>query len=180
MKDADDILFSVKWDPDTFRFPGRSVSGPLPVHRKRAAFRAANQKNGSACPCCDQHVQVYRRNIYQRMGKVLLWLVDEFERTGEWVKLKDGPLFRGGDNAKLAYWGLVQTRARRETEHNKRSSGEWMPTGLGLSFAKQRVRIPKYAYIYNGKVVGYSEEMASISECLDGDFNYEDLDATES
>ncbi len=178
MAGNDRILFKIKWDPAAFRFPGKSRPGMLGVHRKQTAFRAANEKGGGTCPCCNQHVQVYKRRIYTRMAKVMLWLVEEFERTGEWVKLKDGPLFRGGDNAKLIYWGLAQTKPRRQVQSNKRHSGEWMPTGLGLRFAKGEAKIPEYVYVYNGKVVGYSANVVSISECLEGDFDLEDIDAT--
>lgn len=177
---SSDIRFDLIWDPEDFAFPDQRTFGAVAKLQKQLAHRAANSKGGTACPCCSQHVQVYRRRIYKRMAKVLLWLVREFERTGVWVVLKDGPLFRGGDNAKLAYWGLVQTRPRREVEHNKRNSGEWMPTGLGMKFAKGKVHIPTYAYIYNGEVVGYSEEQVFIGGCLEGDFNLEDLDATEA
>lgn len=175
----DRILFQTMWDPDGFRFPGGKRAGMLAMHQKYAAFRAANQKGGSTCPCCTQHVQVYRRRIYKRMAKVMFWLVREFQKTGSWVVLKDGPLFRGGDNAKLAYWGLVQTRPRREVEAHKRNSGEWMPTALGLRFAEGKATVPRYAYIYNGSVVGYGEPMITIGDCLEGDFNLDDLDATE-
>lgn len=139
--------------------------------------RAAQEKGGATCPCCAQHVQVYRRRIYKGMARVLLWLVREFEQTADWVVLKDGPLFRGGDNAKLAYWGLVQTRTRRSIETHKRNSGEWMPTGHGMRFAKGGVTVPTYAYVYNGDVLGFSAEQCAISDCLKGDFNLADLDA---
>jgi hypothetical protein len=175
---SSDILFNSIWDPATFVFPEQRTFGNIAKLQSALAYRAANSKGGTQCTCCGQHVQVYRRRIYKRMAKVLLWLVNEFERSGDWVVLKDGPLFRGGDNAKLAYWGLVQTRPKREVEHNKRNSGEWMPTGLGIKFARSKIRIPEHAFIYNGKVVGFSHAQVSISECLEGDFNLEDLDAT--
>ncbi len=175
----DRILFETKWDSSQFSFPGNGQPGLLGVHRKRAAYRAANDKGGGTCPCCSQHVQVYKRRIYKRMAKVMLWLVQEFERTGEWVKLKDGPLFRGGDNAKLVYWALAQTKPRRQVEAHKRHSGEWMPTALGLRFVKGELKIPEYVHIYNGAVVGYSARVVSISECLEGDFDLDDIDGSE-
>lgn len=172
----DRILFETIWSPEDFTFPGKDRPGLLNVHRKRAAYRAANEKGGGTCPCCGQHVQVYRRRIYTRMAKVMQWLVDEFERTGDWVKLKDGPLFRGGDNAKLVYWGLAQTKPRRSVQTNKRHSGEWMPTALGIRFVKGETQIPEYVHVYNGRVVGYSRSLVSIADCLSGDFDLEDID----
>jgi hypothetical protein len=175
----DRILFETKWVPRLFRFSGPNRPGMLGMHRKRTAFRAAHEKGGTTCPCCDQHAEVYKRRIYKRMAKAMLWLVEEFERTGDFVKLKDGPLFRGGDNAKLVYWALAQTKPRRSVETHKRNSGEWMPTGLGIQFVKGHTSIPEYVYIYNGRVVGYSESLVSITDCLEGDFNYEDIDGSE-
>lgn len=163
------------FDPTTFTLPVEPGVGALVRHQKELGHRVTG-KGGASCPCCGQHAQVYRRKIYKRMAKVLLWLVDEFEKTGDWVVLKEGPLFRGGDNAKLAYWGLVQTRTIRKTiEGHKRSSGEWMPTTLGVRFVKKGAKIPEYAYVYNGQVVGFSEERVMIGDCLEGDFDYSEI-----
>ena len=173
---SNDINFTVRWDAASFKFPGKDRPGTMARHREMAAHRAT-EKGGGTCPCCGQHTQVYKRRIYTRMAKVMLWLVKEFERTGEWVKLKDGTSFRGGDNAKLMYWSLAQTKPRRSMQSNKRHSGEWMPTGLGIQFAKGAAQIPEYVYVYNGNVVGFSTHLVGIEECLKGDFDLEDIDA---
>lgn len=163
------------YHPVTFQLPVERKTGLLTRHQRELAHRTT-QKSGGECPCCGQHAQVYRRSIYKRMAKVMLWLVDEFQKTGEWITLKEGPLFRGGDNAKLAYWNLVQTRTLRRTiEGHTRSSGQWMPTPSGIRFAKKKGVVPKYAYVYNGEVVGYSEEMVTIADCLEGDFDYSEI-----
>ena len=168
-------LYDLRYNPQRFRLPGQGEKGTLSFRARRTAEKAATSKSGTSCPCCGQHVQVYRRRIYKRMAKVMYWIVWEFEKTSDWVELKDGPLFRGGDNAKLALWGLVQTKPRREVETHKRHSGLWMPTREGIAFAKGRMRVPQYVYVYNGTVVGFSEETVSISESLEGDFNFEEL-----
>lgn len=175
MASNDQIFFKAKWDPEQFRFPGPNRVGMLGMHRKQAAYRVAHEKKGTTCPCCGRLARISKRRIYKRMAKVMLWLSREFERTGDWVVLKEGPLFRGGDNAKLALWHLVQTRPKREVEKNKRNSGEWMPTAFGLRFAKGEVKVPKFVYVYNNTILGYSESWVLLSDCLEGDFNLEDI-----
>lgn len=157
------------FDPDSFELPGSEREGEAVIVVAYEGARAAAGAKGGECACCGQHVQVYRRSIYKRMAKCLIWLATEYTENGQqWVSLKDGPAFRGGDNAKLSYWHLI---VRHPTEEDL-----YKPTQLGVDFVAQRQTIPKYAYVYDGKVQGFSEERVEISECLEGDFNLGDLD----
>ncbi len=157
------------FDPDSFELPGSEREGEAVIVVAYQGAREAAAAKGGECACCGQHVQVYRRSIYKRMAKCLIWLATEYTENGQqWVSLKDGPAFRGGDNAKLSYWHLI---VRHPTEEDL-----YKPTQLGMTFVAQRQTIPKYAYVYDGKVQGFSEERVQISECLEGDFNLDDLD----
>lgn len=156
------------WDPDSFALPGAEVvQEQTCVSAAKAAAEAVSNKGGT-CPCCGQHVQVYRRSIYKRMAKCLLWLVAEYQtQGGDWVSLKSGPVFRGGDNAKLSYWRLI-LRHDEETDLYK-------PTQIAVDFASRKISLPKYAYVYDGQVQGFSTERVYVDECLEGDFDLSDI-----
>lgn len=161
------VLFSdiyPRFSPDTFGLPGEQVSGAMQPPAWAVA-RAAVETKGGTCPCCGQHVQVYRRNIYKRMAKCIQWLVGVY--TGDWVDFKEGPVFRGGDNVKLKYWRLIVADEDRD--------GYYKPTQIAIEFVANRFAIPKYAYVYDGHVHGFSSECVYIRECLNHDFSLEDL-----
>lgn len=165
-----------QFDIDAFRLPATApgdASGHVLVQAHVAGQDAIKPKGGT-CPCCGQHVQVYRRSIYKRMASCLLWLVAEHRaQGGAWVRLKDGPIFHGGDNAKLRYWSLLVDRS--EYEEDWEEEGWYKPSGIALKFCKRALRVPKYAYVYNGSVLGFSAERVGIEECLGNDFSLADL-----
>lgn len=166
MSDDYDKLYPV-WDPDKFTFPGTSIFEQVCVVAFRAV-RHAIRKKGGECPCCGQHIQVYQRSIYKRMAKCLIWVVAQYQRSGgEWVSIKDGPLFHGGDNAKLVYWHLLI--------RNTHTSNLYKPTQLAVDFTHGKVSVPKHAFVYNGKVRGFSQEHVTIKDCLEGDFDLSDI-----
>lgn len=156
-----------RWDEQAFTLPGTQVFDQVCVVTFATA-RAATTNKGGSCPCCGQHVQVYRRKVYKLMAKCLIWLVGEYmARGGEWISLKSGPRFRGGDNAKLLYWHLAVRHPEQDDLYK--------PTQLGVDFVARKVSIPKYAYVYDGRVQGFSPERVCIDECLEGDFVLDDI-----
>lgn len=93
---------------------------------------------GAICPCCKQHVKIYRRVLGSQMARWLIWLVRTWEtllpergihprpaaqlhdrlspegpdHRDWWIDIKQSPV-RGGDYAKLVHWGLIE---QKETE----------------------------------------------------------------
>lgn len=123
------------------------------------AFRTRQKaiKKGTSCPCCGRHVQLYGRTIYTGMAQCLVWLCREYYLNGgQWVVLKDGPVFLGGDNAKLKHWFVM-------TQH-KNKAGLWEPTNVGIDFVSGRQAIPKFVYLYDNKILGYSTEQITIDD----------------
>jgi hypothetical protein len=157
-----------KWNPDAFQMPGTQIVDEQVCVTAFKAGQAAVRHKGGMCPTCGQHVQVYRRSIYKRMAKCLIWLWAQYnENGGDWVSLKEGPIFRGGDNTKLMYWHLM---VRHPDEPDR-----YKPTEIAVKFLKRELEIPKYAYVYNGSVQGFSKLTVSLDDCLEGDFDFSDL-----
>lgn len=160
-----------RFDPDLFELPGRSSTSSVTDAAYRGA-RFAIETKGGKCECCGQTVKVYRRSIYKHMARCLIWIVRRYAENGqEWVNLKEGPVFRGGDNTKLAYWGLV-------IPHPTIDENLYKPTQLGVDFVVNGAIVPRYAYIYDGRVLGFSQEQRGIADCIrGGGFNKNEITA---
>ena len=119
--------------------------------------------------------KVYRRSIYAKMGKFLIWLVRACEKrdSGEWIDILEGPAQRGGDFAKMAYWGLIEQQAN--TNKSTRTTRFWRATPTGIDFARGRITIRKHADVYNGKLLTLSGDDVTIFDVLGSKFDYAEL-----
>lgn len=81
---------------------------------------------------------------------------------------------RGGDWAKLAYWGLIEEQAKKGKDGNPRA-GFWRITGVGVSFIRGELQVPRYAYLYDGKLQKMSAEMTTFKAALKDPFLYEQV-----
>ena len=133
--------------------------------------------DGARCPCCAQWAQVYKRTITGQMARWLIWLTVEYRaqrigRKGEWVDVRKSPV-RGGDYAKLRYWGLVERPANLDP--SKRSAGLWRPTRDAYSFVLGNLRVAKHCYVFDEQALSKGQQMITIIEALGKKFNYAEL-----
>lgn len=133
--------------------------------------------DGAKCPLCDQHAQIYRRKINSGMAKSLIAMYRQGIVPGGGTDYMHIPTVIGSrsrEEGKLAYWQLIEEEAVHRPDGGR--AGYWRLTWRGQCFVEGRIRLPKYAEIYAGKVVGMdSTEMISIHEALTEKFNYADL-----
>ena len=132
--------------------------------------------DGAECPCCGQFAKVYRRKLNERIGRILIAM---WHKAGtDWIYLPsiggsdntDVPAARSGEHAFAQFWGLIE----RNTAEGGR--GHWRLTPHGADFVHDRVKIPKYARIYNGELLGLVEgEQVSITDVLGTPFIYAEL-----
>lgn len=94
------------------------------------------------CPCCEQDVAVYKRPLYGSMVKAMLRMCVSAEEEGAWVRMKDT---RGGDYAKLRFWGLVESKGK--------NSGIWRITPYGMRFLRSEISVPRHVFIYKGELI---------------------------
>lgn len=132
---------------------------------------------GTTCAACGQHVQSYRRSLYGAMvGNFLNLVVVWLPATREYVHVRDFEsrrYQRGGDFAKLAFWGLVE--AAPNDNPKKRCSGLWRPTKHGLAFATGKVRVPRTVILYNNQPRGFLGPFVAITEVLPEGFDYQSI-----
>lgn len=142
----------------------------------------AGREKGIECPCCGQLAKVYRRKLNSAMAYVLVVLMRRAvtHPQEKWVHVPSllnghGSAARGGDWAKLWWWGLLQPRPGRRRDGSRRT-GYWRLTTDGVDFASERIEVPRYVYIYNGEALDRDDDSwIDIHDALGERFNYDEL-----
>ncbi len=129
---------------------------------------------GTPCPCCDQLAKVYARKLQGAMVRWLIYLARYSGTERIWVSVNELPA-RGGDYAKLLYWGMVE--CQQNTDQTKRTSGLWRPTEFGLQFIHGDVQVPSHVLVYATGSLGWKEgaELVDVHEALGSKFDYQEL-----
>lgn len=160
--------------------PPPPILGVMPVAPPGALIALEQQRlnhereRGTRCSCCGQHVKVYPRPVNSSMAR---WLIDLCRKTTvladgsfTWTNVKVTKA-RGGDYAKLLYWGLIE----KQTPADGRNSGLFRPTAAGIEFAQRRTRVVQYIFLYNKQLLGWGGEFVDIVTALGKKFDYDAL-----
>lgn len=139
-------------------------------------------KAGAICPCCRQLVKLYHRPITGAMAYVLILLHRHFLKAPGWLHVpkyltdmsKMGSAVRGGDWAKLRYWGLLEEKPEDRKDESNRA-GFYRMTEKGHQFAKGEIKVAKAVLLYNDRFLGFAPGEVSIQDCLGKEFSYVDL-----
>lgn len=139
-------------------------------------------EDGTECPCCRQHVQVYYRQINSGMAFGAVQLLRAHNREPfEFVHLPTVIGRRSAEESKLRYWDLAEEEIERRPDGGR--SGWWRLTPEGVEWASGRSRVPFYALVYNGRLVRHQNVSKSgrlrpdvhVREALGHHFNYDAL-----
>lgn len=129
---------------------------------------------GSDCPVCSQRVQLYNLKIngiatsdLTRLYKMVGGFAGRYEHVAKFSQ------DRGGAFAKLAHWGLIESKTNDDTA--KRMSGLWCLTQLGKDFVERRARVPQRVYLYNKECKGASKNTVDVIQALGTKFDYSEL-----
>jgi len=142
---------------------------------KKFLRRNFDKRKPVSCPCCGQVVAKSRRTIYGSMAKWLIELVlKSVEARNGYVEVRN-LRSKGGDYAKLRFWGLVEQKPNRDPK--KKESGIWRPTEEGRKFAFRTLKVPRAVFIFNNTFQGYEDpkDLVDIAECLGEQFDYSQL-----
>lgn len=121
------------------------------------------------CPTCRQYVAIYKRRISLTAAMGLYNLYRKYGRKQ--VKLKSFSIRNLGGKTgiyTLSLWKLIEP-----TE----VPGYYRVTILGEGFLTQNYPLPAYLEVYNGKVIGESEEEQEVTfeSIISKKLNYKDL-----
>lgn len=132
----------------------------------------ARLRDGARCPACDQYARVYRRPIPHSSVLALARLDHASWADGNFVHL---PTLLGhrADEAKLAYWGLIQEEAHGRPDGGR--AGYWRVTTLGHDWLRGHATVPKYALIYNAECLGLEGDQVTAEQCVGNKFDLREL-----
>lgn len=142
-----------------------------------------NPEKGKPCPCCGRFVKKYRRQIHSTMAITLIAIYHlskdgKFHHVSEIFTRSRVAIHRlnGGDWAKMSGWGLIEEMPKDPDQTSTRTSGFWRITQKGIDFVWCRIKVPRYMYVYNQKIEGFSDDdFVDIRHCLGKKFNYQEL-----
>lgn len=138
----------------------------MTIEIERAHLQNALKRGESVvCPCCKQTAKIYARKISAVMVVQLIQL-NNSTKPVHYKHLRN----KGGgdaDYSKLVYWGLAQPV--------EDCNGFWEITEKGMEFVYDCISVPEKAFVFNGEVVGFSDDTVTVKSCLRQKFDYEEL-----
>jgi len=147
----------------------------MTLEEAREAWAKIAKSDGGDCPCCDRFGKWYRRGINRTMAAGVVWLA-VMSADGEWIEVpKKGPRWMIASNqfTTMRWWGLVERNLPMPDE-DKKFSGFWRATELGIKWSKGEIKVPKYVWTYNNTVMEFEGPMVLVSECLEN-FSYKEV-----
>lgn len=146
-------------------------------------------REGCGCPLCGHYLKIYPRSINREMAATIVLVARHFEKyphseplhLEHWLRVMfDAGVIKsrlcGREHGRLTMWGLLKATDSRESKSEKKKvSGNYVVTEKGMAFAQGKISVPKYAYVHNRKVIGFSNELVMIQQCFKTEFNYTEL-----
>lgn len=135
------------------------------------AWLAARVADGVHCPCCGQYAKVYKRQINASMARSLITM---WRAAGlDWAHLPTVVGSRSREEGKLAYWGLIEESLGKRADGGR--AGYWRVTPAGEDYVRGGLALPKYALVYDGKVIEWDGPQLTVRDALGHQFDYEEL-----
>jgi hypothetical protein len=138
-------------------------------------LREKAEAGGERCPCCTQRAQVYRWSLYSTAVRalILFYRIGGTEEFTHSRVLKEHGHTGQGDASRLRYWGLLEEEPARKPDGGR--SGFWRVTELGGQFVTGAVTAPKYAYVYDARVLRFDGDRVSVQDALGKNFDYREM-----
>lgn len=125
--------------------------------------------DGDDCPLCQQRVRVYRRKLNHHNVRVLAAM--HRKASMNWVHLPslmrtDLPdiAHQGGHATIAAYWGLIAEAGAERADGGR--AGWWRLTPFGAAWLRGESTVPKYARVYNGRVLNTVGDPVTVTDVL--------------
>lgn len=138
-------------------------------------FVLDNRPEGVHCPACDQFAKEYLRNMTAFTAKAMIAMYwhhrNEYVHMPTLIRNYLPGLTQGGYATLSKYWGLIEEETKVRPDGGR--AGYWTLTTEGVNFL-MRAPVPKYAVIYDGRLLRYDGELVTIEDILKEPF---DLDA---
>jgi len=145
--------------------PAPSLDEPLTKHI--AWILWARRNGGAHCPTCGQLCQDRPRSITNQMARALEMMYRKGGTT-RWVKrtsLLRRVGQRGGDDAKLALWDLIETPTADDPSPDGKFSGWARVTEKGEQFILGDISIPRVAWVFNRELLEFEGPDILFADC---------------
>lgn len=142
------------------------------VDARRQLFDELRNGNAAQCPCCMKTARIRKGKLNSGMARVLAWMY-QFPSFCDIQRNAPREAVQSKDYSQARHWGLIEPRPHRVA--GKSASGWWRLTDRGRLFVGGYIRVPRYAYTYNGSLVRFSDETFDIRAALGDRFNYSKL-----
>jgi hypothetical protein len=144
----------------------------------RLDFQKVIRGDGGKCPCCRRWGKINGYQINSTQTRGMIWMLKNF-RKNEWIDLGKAPkwILRSKSMATLHHWGLLEAKPKKDDE-DKRASGLWRLTPRGHDFIRRRTTMPKYAFVFDNRLIKVSKEQVDVVQALGKKFSYEELMST--
>ena len=144
----------------------------------RSDFQTVIRGDGGKCPCCRRWGKINGYQINSTQTRGMIWMLKNF-RKNAWVDLAKAPkwILRSKSMATLHHWGLLEAKPKKDDE-DKRASGLWRLTPRGHDFIRRRTTMPKYAFVFDNRLIKVSKEQVDVVQALGKKFSYEELMST--
>ena len=140
----------------------------------RKDFRERIKGDGTRCPCCRRwgKINPYQVNSTQIRG--MIWMLKRFRRN-EWVEIAKAPklILRSKSLATLHHWELLESKPN--VDPDKKGSGFWRLTPKGRDFVRNKTTVPKYAFVFDNKLIKFSRQHTDVIAALGKKFSYQEL-----
>lgn len=121
-------------------------------HQRHVVQRKLLSGNAK-CPLCSRELKVRQYQISMTQLKALADLYAELELEWGYPSKEFHARNTHGDYAKLRHWGLLERGGRNNTDGRM-----WRVTDKGFLFLSNRIRLPRFVKIYEGKVISTSSD----------------------
>lgn len=155
--------------------PATAQLSMFPTDSEVDFWRRLNAGESLDCPCCKRYSQIYTRKIHTGIALQLIQLYRiggsiTFVHTSKLIAPGSSGI---GDFSKAKYWGLIEPK--ENTDDDKKSSGFWRLTPLGVAFVRGKKTIAGAALVFDDKVIGFTDEPVDILGALGKKFSYDEL-----
>lgn len=140
----------------------------------RIDFKELIKDKGGHCPCCGRWGKINPYQVTSTQVRGMIWMLRRFRRN-EWVELAKAPkyILRSKSLATLHHWGLLESKPNEDPD--KKGSGFWRLTQMGRDFLRNKITIPKRAFVFDNRLIKFSKEEVNVVIALGKKFSYQEL-----
>jgi len=144
----------------------------------RREYAIVLKNDGGRCPCCKRWGKINGYQVTSTQTRGMIWMIKRF-RKNEWIDLGRAPkwILRAKTMSILQHWKLLERKAKGVDE-DKRGSGFWRLTEKGRDFVRKKTTIPKYAFVFDNRVIKFSSQRVDVLTSLGKKFSYSELMST--